>query len=242
MFERPTAILEQPETGTSFAPAPSPWDANTPISAAAISAVGGVAGKIQPQSTGGPFILDGGHLRGLDGATGDVGRGLGGGLGGGGGGGGGGLTTAPKNNGARLGGKKSKSQQQLHHQHQQQHHQQPAGMTTASEQQQQQQQNHSRSRLLSSSASLSMLQSPQQQQQAHQRQPLPHGRHHQALGRVSAGNRGRAQGGGAGGRGLALTPVVTTSSRVIKGGTRGLYAQVRRCEPPRVTFCVVIRT
>ena len=129
------------------------------------------------------------------------------------------MTTASKVNSTRLGGKKSKSQQQLLPSHQQQ----PAGMGTASEQQQQQ--NHSRSRL-SSSASLSvLLQSPQHQQQAHQRHPLHQGRH-QALGRATVGNRGGVRGGGGGGRGLSLTPV-STSSRVIKGGTRGLYAQVR---------------
>eukprot|EP00904_Undaria_pinnatifida_P011330 jgi/Undpi1/7327/HiC_scaffold_22.g09800.m1 len=201
-------VVQAPETGTSFVPAPSPWDPNTPT---AILAAGGVAGKIQPQASGGRFKLDIGQLGGVDGAAGD-------GLGGGGrGGGGGGLTTASKVNSTRLGGKKSKSQQQLLPSHQQQ----PAGMGTASEQQQQQ--NHSRSRL-SSSASLSvLLQSPQHQQQAHQRHPLHQGRH-QALGRATVGNRGGVRGGGGGGRGLSLTPV-STSSRVIKGGTRGLYAQ-----------------
>lgn len=132
------------------------------------------------------------------------------------------------------------------------YHQQTAGTATASEQQQQQQQHqqqlqqNSSLSFISSASSQSLnllLQSSQHQQPANQRQPLPHQARHQALGRVASnsngGGGGSGGGGGGGGRGggsrvggglgrghLALTPV-TAASRVVKGGTRGLYAQVR---------------
>lgn len=59
---------------------------------------------------------------------------------------------------------------------------------------------------------------------------MPHQGRHQALGRVASGAGGALGGGNnsKGGRGhLALSPVTAVSSRVVKGGTRGLYAQVR---------------
>lgn len=129
--------------------------------------------------------------------------------------------------GSRLANGKSQQQQQ------------PAGMATASEQQQQQQQQQyasSTSLLSSSSSSLNvLLQSSKHQQPRHHRQPLPHERH-QALGRVNThGASLRGGGGGGGGRGLALNPV-SGGSRVVKGGTKGLFAQVSMCVCARARF------
>lgn len=121
---------------------------------------------------------------------------------------------------------------------------QAAGTETASEQRQHQQHqlHHSQSlplhqhessslSLMSPSSTSSMdllLQNSQHQHAQQQRQPLSQGRH-QSFGKI--GSMGVAHNGpgggrrGGGGRGMSLAGC-PGSSRVIKGGTRGLYAQV----------------
>lgn len=121
--------------------------------------------------------------------------------------GGGSRSTSMKKN--RLGAKKNLPQQQ-----QQAHKQQAAGMETGPEQQHR----HPSPSMLSPSPSTSLL-LPQQHK------TLPYGRH-QALGRVSVLSKGAAGAGNGSLGGVPLTSV-GGSSRVVKGGTRGLFAQVR---------------